>query len=210
MVTRVGSVRAVSSLSMGEARVSMRIPDEALLIRKAAGGDKDAYREIVERHQKRLFVSAFEVLRNREDAEDVVQEALARSFFSLKSFRGGSSLATWLQRIVFNLAIDVKRRTKRRGGEAVEFDERVSVGGERSEQLGASPEALLRRKEQRQRVMAELEELSEEHRQAIMLREFEGLSYDDIARITGVSIGTVMSRLFYARKRLQTVLREVR
>lgn len=211
MVSRVGSVRAVNSLAMGEARLSVRTPDEPLLIRKAAGGDKDAYRELVERHQRRLFVSAFEVLRNREDAEDVVQEALARSFFSLKSFRGGSSLATWLQRIVFNLAIDVKRRTKRRGGDAVEFDERAATGGaERLEQLSASPETLLRRKQQRQRLMTELEGLSEEHRQAILLREFEGMSYDEIARIAGVSIGTVMSRLFYARKRLQSVLHEVR
>lgn len=211
MVSRVGSVRAVSSLAMGEARSSARTHDEALLIRKATGGDKDAYRELVERHQRRLFVSAFEVLRNREDAEDVVQEALARSFFSLKSFRGGSSLTTWLQRIVFNLAIDVKRRTKRRGGEPVEFDEGTTTAApERSEQFSASPETLLRRKEQRQRLMAELEGLSEEHRQAILLREFEGMSYDEIARVTGVTVGTVMSRLFYARKRLQSVLHEVR
>lgn len=211
MTSRVESVCAAGSLAVGDTRSSVRVTDESSLVRRAVEGDKDAYRELVERHQRRLFVSAYEVLRNREDAEDVVQEALARSFFSLKSFRGGSSLSTWLRRIVRNLAIDAKRRSKRRGGQSVDIDERLEGSGtERLVSTGASPEMVLRQKEQRKRLMAELNELSEEHRQAIMLREFDGLSYDEIGRIMGVSIGTVMSRLFYARKRLQSVLHEVR
>jgi RNA polymerase sigma-70 factor (ECF subfamily) len=120
-------------------------------------------------------------------------------------------LATWLHRIVFNLAIDLKRRAKRRGGEALTYDDGMTpVLGVRDEEAGATPEAALRQKEQRERLMAVLDELSDEHRQAIMLREFEGMSYEEIARVSGVSVGTVMSRLFYARKRMQSVLRDVR
>jgi RNA polymerase sigma-70 factor (ECF subfamily) len=215
MTSRVGSVdsvRAVSALYWGRGERSISRSQEDDLIRKASNGDKDAYRHIVEQHQRRLFLSAFEVLRNREDAEDVVQEALARSFFSLKSFRGGSSLATWLQRIVFNLAIDLKRRVKRRGGDTVVFDDGVTIGSDSAFEGATSdnPEALLRQKEHRERMMRVLDELSDEHRQTIILREFEGLTYDEIARATGVSSGTVMSRLFYARKKLQSALAEMR
>ena len=215
MTSRVGSVasvRAVSSLHWGKEERSISRSEERDLISKAAHGDKEAYRQIVERHQRRLFLSAFEVLRNREDAEDVVQEALARSFFSLKSFRGGSSLATWLQRIVFNLAIDLKRRVRRRGGEPVVFEEGVTIASDGAGEGGGSnnPEALLRQKEHRERMMRVLDELSDEHRQTIILREFEGLSYDEVARATGVSSGTVMSRLFYARKKLQSALAAMR
>jgi len=215
MTSRVGSVdsvREASALNWGRGERSISRSQEGDLIRKAANGDKDAYRHIVERHQRRLFLSAFEVLRNREDAEDVVQEAFARSFFSLKSFRGGSSLSTWLQRIVFNLAIDLKRRVRRRGGEPVIFEEGVTVAADSAFEGGGSdnPEALLRQKEHRERMMRVLDDLSDEHRQTIILREFEGLSYDEIARATGVSSGTVMSRLFYARKKLQSALAEMR
>jgi RNA polymerase sigma-70 factor (ECF subfamily) len=211
-VGSVGSVREASALNWGRGESSVNRSQEVDLIRKAANGDKDAYRHIVERHQRRLFLSAFEVLRNREDAEDVVQEALARSFFSLKSFRGGSSLSTWLQRIVFNLAIDLKRRVRRRGGEPVIFEEGVTVAADSAFEGGSSdnPEALLRQKEHRERMMRVLDDLSDEHRQTIILREFEGLTYDEIARATGVSSGTVMSRLFYARKKLQSALAEMR
>jgi len=211
-VGSVGSVREVSALNWGRGDGSISRSREGDLIHKAANGDKDAYRQIVERHQRRLFLSAFEILRNREDAEDVVQEALARSFFSLKSFRGGSSLSTWLQRIVFNLAIDMKRRVRRRGGEPVIFEEGVTVAADSAFDGGGSdnPEALLRQKEHRERMMRVLDDLSDEHRQTIILREFEGLSYDEIARATGVSSGTVMSRLFYARKKLQSALAEMR
>jgi RNA polymerase sigma-70 factor (ECF subfamily) len=211
-VGSVGSLREESALNWGGGERSISRSQEGDLIRKAANGDKDAYRHIVERHQRRLFLSAFEVLRNREDAEDVVQEALARSFFSLKSFRGGSSLSTWLQRIVFNLAIDLKRRVRRRGGEPVIFEEGVTVAADSAFEGGGSdnPEALLRQKEHRERMMRVLDDLSDEHRQTIILREFEGLTYDEIARATGVSSGTVMSRLFYARKKLQSALAEMR
>jgi RNA polymerase sigma-70 factor (ECF subfamily) len=214
MTSRVGSlasVRAVSSLHWREEEGSISRSEEGDLIRKAAHGDKEAYRQIVERYQRRLFLSAFEVLRNREDAEDVVQEALARSFFSLKSFRGGSSLATWLQRIVFNLAIDLKRRVRRRGGEPVVFEEGVTIVSDSAVEgsVRDNPEAWLRQKEHRERMMRVLDDLSDEHRQTIILREFEGLSYDEIARATGVSSGTVMSRLFYARKKLQSALAEL-
>ena len=185
-------------------------PDEAALIERSIRGDKDAYRVIVEKYQRRLMACAFDILKSREDAEDIVQEAFVKSFFALKGFRGGSSLSTWFHRIVFNLSIDLKRKFRRRGGDPVEFDERTSpaamdVGG-----VAITPEHSLEQQEVGSQIRKALEQLSDEHRQAIVLREVEGLSYEEIAEVVGISVGTVMSRLFYARKRLQAVLRDLR
>jgi RNA polymerase sigma-70 factor (ECF subfamily) len=212
MIGRLPAIRTLATIGIRQSREKDKVVDEAKLIERAASGDRDAYALLVERYQRRLFVTAYEVLRNREDAEDVVQEALTKSFFALSSFRGGSSLASWLHRIALNIAIDRKRRVKRQGGETLQFDEQMGSGSlSDSRDISLSnPEMLLRKKEQSERVRAVLDELSDEHRQAIILREFDGLSYEQIAHICGVSVGTVMSRLFYARKRLQTVLSEVR
>ena len=195
---------------MRKQEVSVKDLSESELIKRSTSGDKDAYHIIVEKYQRRLFASAFEVLRNREDAEDVVQEALARSFFSLKNFRGSSSISTWLHRIVINLAIDLKRRVRRRGGEPIEYDEKVGIDENISKNLISDPEVLLEQKEQRKILMEVFDKLSEEHRQIFLLRESEGLSYEEIGRVLGVSTGTVMSRLFYARKKLQSELHDMR
>ena len=178
---------------------------------KARDGDKDAYRILVQRYQDRAFGVAFSVLRSRADAEDVVQESFVKAYLSLGRFEGKSSFYTWLYRIVYNMAIDYRRKHGKHA-QGVELEEEV-VARERDVSLGGrtaeTPEEHLARRDQRSAIAAGMAELSEEHRTVLTLRELQGLSYEDIAEVTGVNKGTVMSRLHYARKNLQQFLERV-
>jgi RNA polymerase sigma-70 factor (ECF subfamily) len=186
-------------------------------------GDKEAYRALVERYQGRLFTTALDIVKTREDAEDVVQETFVKAFLSLGQFKGQSSFYTWLYRICFNMAIDIRRKAGRRGGTHLEFKENVgvnrAVGTDAGREIGGGdlatrqqnvegPHDALARKELGRKIQEVLGELSEEHRAVIMLREVDGLDYEEIAQAIGVPKGTVMSRLFYARKALQNALEE--
>ena len=186
------------------------------LVDRAARGDKEAYRVLVERYQSRVFAIAYEIVKNRQDAEDIAQESFVKAFFSLSSFKGDASFFTWLYRIVHNMALDVRRRLARRGGTTLEYDEiKAAQAGAASASSGVSmgraiagPHEAVLDREKAHRLQSALAEISEEHRSVVVLREIDGLSYEEIARATGVSKGTVMSRLFYARKKLQQVLHE--
>ncbi|RMG40038.1 MAG: sigma-70 family RNA polymerase sigma factor [Candidatus Dadabacteria bacterium] len=185
---------------------------DRLLVEKARSGDSEAYRKLVEKYQNRAYAIAFEVLRSREDAEDVVQESFVKAYLSLESFRGDSSFYTWFYRIVYNMAIDVKRRIKRRGGNKLEYQDEIQ--GEHdpaaAERHVETPDQTLTRKYQSARIARAMQGLSEEHRTVIMLREIDGLSYEEIAKVVGISRGTVMSRLHYARKRMQKELSDLK
>lgn len=202
-------------------------PPDQKLVELTLKGSRDAYRSLVERYQTRLLAVAVDILKNREEAEDVVQESFVKAFFSLKDFKGESSFYTWLYRITFNMAIDVRRRGLRRGGNHLEFKETWDVKDRRSgtgsdasgptvsHSLGhfqnvEGPFDALSRKELGSKLQAVMQELSEEHRHVITLREVDGLDYQEIADAIGVPRGTVMSRLFYARKALQKALKEFR
>lgn|GEM_PF-117476 len=197
--------------------------DDETLVAKTLQGDKEAYRVLVERYQNRLLTAITEILKSREDAEDVVQESFVKAFLSLRNFKQESSFYTWLYRITYNMAIDVRRKAVRRGGTHVEYREGGSVNKVSAEAGAGSvlasvpadhlqnvegPHAALLRKETGHRLRQVLAELSEEHRAVIMLREVDGLNYDEIAQAVGVPRGTVMSRLHYARKALQRALRD--
>ena len=209
----------------GETKRSEQGPSDQELVRDTQKGDREAYRILVERYQGRLLTLAADILKNRTEAEDVVQESFVKAFLSLKKFKGDSSFYTWLYRITFNMAIDAKRRGARRGGSHVEFKESwgVNAGGsgfgpESSGPTKSSslehlqnvegPYDAIARKELGRRLQAVLSDLSEEHRAVITLREVEGLDYQEIADAIGIPRGTVMSRLFYARKALQKALKE--
>ena len=184
---------------------------EQQLVSRSCKGDKAAYRLLVEKFQERIYAVAYGVLRNREDAEDVAQEAFVKAYLSLKNFRQDSSFYTWLYRIAYNMAIDFKRKVARRGGSAVEWDpEMLSEQVSQTPLLQESerPDESFERGELRSALKFALEELTEPHRVVIVLREVDGMSYDEIADVVGVSKGTVMSRLHYARKRLQEILSE--
>lgn len=204
-------------------RADLVARDDNDLVRMTLSGDKEAYRTLVERYQGRLLTTALDIVKTREDAEDVVQETFVKAFLSLGQFKGQSSLYTWLYRICFNMAIDIRRKAGRRGGTHLEYKEHISVNkgpvqeGVRDAGSGSAahqpqnvegPHDALARKELGRKIQEVLGELSEEHRAVIMLREVDGLDYEEIAHAIGVPKGTVMSRLFYARKALQKALEE--
>jgi RNA polymerase sigma-70 factor (ECF subfamily) len=184
--------------------------EDNLLVEKARAGDKVSYRELVEKYQGRLYAIVFEIVKSNEDAQDITQESFVKAYLSLKDFKGQSSFYTWLYRIAFNMAIDFKRRQARRGGDPMAFDEeRFASNDAFQTPFGApseGPQDLYLKKERLRLLNQGLQEISEEHRAVIMLREVEGLSYDEIADVTGITKGTVMSRLHYARKKLQKYL----
>lgn len=188
--------------------------DERELVKLAQAGEREAFRVLFERHKRRAFHVAFAVLRSKEDAEDVVQEAFVKAYLSLPDFRADATFFTWLQRIVYNLSIDHKRRFNRRGGTHSEVNEETL---DSAKQLGvgvtaapaARPDELVLQKEQLEAVGRVMDQLSDEHRVAITLREFDGLSYEEISESLGLPVGTVMSRLHYARKKLQEGLKGV-
>lgn len=182
---------------------------DAELITAVLAGDTNQFRPLVERYQGRLFSMVCGMVRNQEDAKDITQMAFVKAYQSLKSFRIDSSFYTWIYRIAMNLAIDHARRHKRR--KTGSFDEAIAnrdEDGTIAEQHHIdNPVKALQRKELHERIYGALDELSEEGREIILLREVEGYSYKEIAEVMNIPEGTVMSRLFYARKKLQAILR---
>jgi RNA polymerase sigma-70 factor (ECF subfamily) len=180
---------------------------DRVLLESAQRGDKLAFKKLVQRHQRRAFAIALGLLRDEQDAREVVQEAFLRVHRSLDSFEGGSTFFTWLYRIVTNLSIDLLRKPSRRNAE---LDETREVDEQDIPLLsridGADPLDVLRRAEIRNKLEAALEALPVYHRGVIVMREVEGLSYEEMAEAMGVSKGTIMSRLFHARQKLQHAL----
>lgn len=183
--------------------------DRALILR-AAKGDTRAFRELVERHQRRAHAVAYGIVRNVDDAREVTQDAFMRVYRHLDDFEGQASFSTWLYRIVVNLSIDALRR--RHPGRHVELDERTDLDGTPGEELlpyrgETNPFARLDQRRLAEAMQAALEQLPVHHRTVILLREVEGLSYEEIAEAVQIPKGTVMSRLFHARRKMQELLR---
>lgn len=182
---------------------------DSQLIQRVLDGDGGAYRPLVERYQSRLYSMVLGMVRDSEEARDIVQNAFIKAYQSLGSFRIESSFYTWLYRIAMNLAIDACRKTKRR--RTTGYDEAVASRDDDGAILELhhvdSPQRALQRKQLQEKIFRALDELSEDQREVILLREVEGLSYKEIAEAMDIPEGTVMSRLFYARKRLQTLLK---
>ncbi len=180
--------------------------DERELIQRCIAGDASAFEPLVERYRQRVFRLAFQLLRDREEAWDCAQEAFVRAFHSLGSFRGQSAFYTWLFRITVNIATD---RQRARGAQARAFGaERVSEEEWKRTMpdSGARPDQAAVQSEQRERIRRALDSLPPKARTIIMLGDVEGLSYREIADVLGCPIGTVMSRLHNARKRLKALL----
>ncbi len=175
-------------------------------------GDGTAYRGLVEKYQQRVYSMVYGMLRNREDARDVTQDAFVKAYKHLDSFRLESSFYTWLYRIAMNLAIDLTRKRKRR--KTTTFDEAIgsrdSTGDISDIHRSDSPSKELERKRLYAKIMDAIGKLPEDQQQVILLRELEGLSYKEISDVMEIPEGTVMSRLFYARKKLQKLLADER
>ena len=207
-------VRGVNSpagrASNREARQEEAEVDRALISR-AQGGDRAAFKTLVERHQRRAFAIALALVRDEHDAGEIVQEAFLRVYRGLASFHGGSSFFTWLYRIVTNLSIDLMRKPARRESELREpsggIDETDIPFLSRID--GADPADVVRRGEIAERIKSALDALPSYHRAVILMREIEGMSYEEMAEAMDVSKGTIMSRLFHARQKLQRALAEV-
>lgn len=180
--------------------------DEAALLERCRRGDVAAFEPLVEKYRERVWRLAFHHLRDSEEAQDVAQEAFIRAWQALASFRGQSAFYTWLFRITMNVATDRARqrasRARALGAERVPEEEweRVMIDP------AAGPEQTATRAEQRARIRQALATLPEHHRTIIMLSDLEGLSYREIAEVLDIPMGTVMSRLHHARKRLRAAL----
>ena len=185
--------------------------DDIALVRAAQKEDMSAFEELVARHRDKIFARAFSMMRNEQEAIDLSQEAWVKGWQRLKQFQGDSSFSTWMTRIVINLCLDQLRKQKRRHMESIEAMDEESGGVERQMPVVTiNPTERLERGELRQRIDRGLEQLSHEHRTVLVLHEFEEMDYKGIAKAMDCSIGTVMSRLFYARRKLAAVLADLK
>jgi RNA polymerase sigma-70 factor (ECF subfamily) len=185
--------------------------DDADLVAAARSGDRAAFQTLFERYHRRAYTLAVGVVRNPDDALDLVQDAFLKAHKHLDRFEGNASFYTWLYRIVMNLAIDLLRKQRRQ--RPVELDETstkdVLDDSLLPKILGGNPGRALMDKQIRARIDAALDELSDNHRAVLVMRELEGLSYEDMAKAMGCSKGTIMSRLFHARKNMQRQLADL-
>jgi RNA polymerase sigma-70 factor (ECF subfamily) len=183
---------------------------DAGMVEAIRRGDATAYRGLVEKYQTRVYHLIFGMVRNPEDAKDLTQDTFVKAYRSLHTFREDSQFYTWLYRIAMNQAIDFCRRRKHAALPGVEDDISIRMPDDArmDGQVVDGPRKAVERQQIYQAILGALDTLPEDQKQVILLRELEGLSYKEIAETLGVAEGTVMSRLFYARKKLQGLLTE--
>ncbi|MBW2313636.1 MAG: sigma-70 family RNA polymerase sigma factor [Deltaproteobacteria bacterium] len=183
---------------------------------RATKGDHDAFRILVERYQGRAYALALRVLKDEERARDAVQEGFLKAYTNLAKFEGRSSFYTWLYRLVMNTCLDMKRRDKSdrevewdetRPGDPASAPEAEALAGQGAGHAGPARE--LDRSELRKQIAEAIAQLPGEARETLLLREVDGLTYAEIAEALSIPKGTVMSRLHYARKRMQQILTEM-
>lgn len=182
------------------------------LVVRAQGGDTGAFNELVTRYRTRAFTMIYNMVRNEQDSWDLAQDGFLKAWRSIGRFKGQSSFYTWLYRIMMNVTIDALRKKHVEGG--TEFDDQIGIrniapGATTAPKPEMAPAEKLSDREIRSRIDEAIARLSPEHRTVIVMREIDGLEYSEIAEQTDCSIGTVMSRLFYARKKLQALLKDV-
>jgi RNA polymerase sigma-70 factor (ECF subfamily) len=188
--------------------------DDLTLVKRVRGGDQRAFKLLVERYQRKVYAVALGMLKDKEEAMDVSQEAFVKVYKYLDHFKGDSSFYTWLYRITVNICIDVMRRKGSAGGDPVEFDESIDNDlseariGALGSRLGTNPQKSALRRELAEKIQEALAAVPEKHRAILLLREIEGMSYEDLSRTLDIPKGTVMSRLFHARAKVQKILSE--
>ena len=171
------------------------------LTRRSQAGDTEAFGELVSKYSTKIFTMVYCILGDENDAWDLAQEGFLKAWRSIHRFEARSSFYTWLYSITMNLTIESLRRKGRR--QEVELDDAMPS-------FLPGPRVNCERAEIREQVNAALAQLSPEHRAVVVLKEIEDMQYREIAEVLNVSMGTVMSRLFYGRKRLQSILKPLR
>lgn len=181
---------------------------EQELVERASQGDQDAFAQLVQANQNKIYSLTLRMTGNPEDGADLAQEAFLRAWRTLPSFQGESSFSTWLYRLASNLCIDFLRREKRRrtAVSVTSLDDEDSAAPAEVPDHRFTPEGELERRELRDAVGRALLKLSDEHRQVLVLRELEGLSYAEIAQALALEEGTVKSRIARARLSLRNIL----
>lgn len=182
--------------------------EETELVRRARAGDLRAYDELVKRYQERIYATIYHMTSNHDDANDLAQEAFIKAFQALKSFKGGSSFYTWLYRIAVNKTINFLKQRKNRMHMSLND---LDFNAEHDPDLMAlisdkNPRRDAGLNELQEKLNAALMKLSEPHRLVVVLHDVQGQSHEEIAKVMDCNIGTVRSRLFYARQQLQSYL----
>src|SRR6266481_2888480 len=178
------------------------------LVRRAQGGNLEAYDELIKRYQERIYATIYHMTSNHEDANDLAQDAFIKAFQALKSFKGGSSFYTWLYRIAVNKTINFLKQRKNRLHMSLND---LDFNAENDPDLVAlvsdrTPRRDIALSELQEKLNAAMLKLSEVHRLVVTLHDIQGLSHEEIGKIMDCNIGTVRSRLFYARQQLQAYL----
>jgi RNA polymerase sigma factor RpoE len=193
------------SSSAGDAPVPV---EETDLVKRAKKGDLAAYDDLVRRYQERIYATIYHMTSNHEDANDLAQEAFIKAFQALRSFKGGSSFYTWVYRIAVNKTINFLKQRKNRT--QMSLDD-IDFNAEHDPDLVAlisekTPRREVGLAELQEKLNAAMQKLSEPHRLVVTLHDVQGLSHEEIAEIMDCNVGTVRSRLFYARQQLQAYL----
>jgi len=180
------------------------------LVAQSQAGDYRAFEDLVKRHRGRVYAMIQNMVKNEADAWDLSQEVFVKVWKALPKFEARAKFSTWLYRVVHNVVYDWMRKRKLKV--AGEFDDQlmkdsqIAVGARTAPTQEARPDVALKNEELREKIEAAMSKLSPEHQEIVLLREVQGMDYKEIAEVMEISIGTVMSRLFYARKKLQGLL----
>jgi RNA polymerase sigma-70 factor, ECF subfamily len=196
-----------------EATLAQSDVSELDLVKRCQAGDTEAFDELVTRYRARVFGMICNMVHSEQDAWDLAQDSFLKAWKSIGRFRGQSSFYTWIYRIVMNVTIDWLRKKQVKGG-GTEFDDAIQLtqidpASKTVPKTEALPYQAMERDEIRARIEKAIGQLPPEQRAVILMKEIDGMQYHEIAEALGCSIGTVMSRLFYARKKLQNLLRDV-
>ena len=199
---------AAPPATAGSGRVAPPPIEEAELVQQAQRGRLEAYDELVRRYQERIYATVYHMTANHEDANDLAQETFVKAFRALRSFRGGSSFYTWLYRIAVNKTINFLKQRRHRTHMSLND---LDVSAEHDPDLVAlisdkTPRREVALAELQEKLNAAMQKLSEDHRLVVTLHDVQGLPHEEIAKIMDCNIGTVRSRLFYARQQLQGYL----
>lgn len=179
--------------------------NERKLIERASGGDPSAFNLLMEAHERRMYAVALRMCGNREDAQDCLQEAMLRVYRAIGSFKGQSTFATWVYRITMNTCLDELRRKKNK--QSTSLDSLLDMGWSPADE-GNTPEKHALREETRKCLYGAIRELPEDMRAAVVLRDLQGLSYEEIAQALDINVGTIKSRISRGREKLREKLKQ--